>query len=962
MLSVASFGDWIGTLATALFASQQVTGSVAQGSAFSSTIAIRLLPALLLGPVAGVMADRFDRRYTMVICDILRFFVYGSIPVVALFSDSGGLTVTWAVIATFIGETITLLWIPAKEAAVPNLIPKGRLEVSNQLTLITTYGITPILAALALAALDGVVRGPIGGLPDWAEPVQIALWINAFSRAATAAVVFFGIKEISEGHRERKEKNAETSMYRQFVEGWKYIGGTPFVRGLVLGIFGAFAGAGIVIGTARFFTASLGAGDAAFYLLFATLFMGLAIGIGLGPMIVKELSRRRWFGMSIVLASGAVSFLSVAFHLSMALFGALFVGAGAGMAFLAGVTLLGGQVNDEVRGRVFAVVQIGARLVLLLAISLAGLLVGLGSSRTVSAGSLSIDISSTRILLLVAGAIGVWTGISAFRQMDDKRGVPVLADLWSSIRGRPLSPGEDFTRHGIFVVFEGGEGAGKSTQVTRLSEALNEAGHDVVVTREPGATDMGARIRSLVLSNGEGADAPSPRAEALLYAADRAHHVATVVRPALGRGAVVISDRYVDSSLAYQGAGRTLPVQEISWLSSWATGGLKPDLVVLLDIDPNVGLGRVGSRGLGADRLESESRSFHERVRYAFLDLASADPKRYLVLDAARPADEIANAVATRLNAMLTEGDDTHPEPASMTAPPGPDLNAPDLVSPHAGPVSPLAGPDETVVIRTGSGAVATSGSDETIVVRPAAGPDDTVIVRPASADSSNETMVIRPGAGPDDTMVVRPATSPAGSDATMAIPSSGYPNATSSGDPNATMAIPASGDPSATMAIPASGDPNATMAIPPADATVNLPRAAPSDDPNATMVVPPPASDDANATMVVPPSASDDASATMVVPPPVADDATAVVPASGSDETVVVRPASAPDIKAAPDGPAAGSDPDDDVADPDDDAATPAEDEPETPIEVLEDLTGNRARAADDETPPSGPQVGKQP
>ncbi|GAA3347386.1 hypothetical protein GCM10020358_61930 [Amorphoplanes nipponensis] len=878
VLSVASFGDWIGTLATALFASQQVTGSVAQGTAFSSTIAIRLLPALLLGPVAGVMADRFDRRYTMVICDILRFVVYGSIPVVALFSDSGGVTVTWAVIATFIGETITLLWIPAKEAAVPNLIPKGRLEVSNQLTLITTYGITPILAALALAALDGVVRGPIGGLPDWAEPVQLALWINAFSRAATAAVVFFGIKEISEGHRERRERNAQTSMFRQFVEGWRYIGGTPFVRGLVLGIFGAFAGAGIVIGTARFFTASLGAGDAAFYLLFATLFIGLAIGIGLGPMIVKELSRRRWFGMSIVLASGAVGFLSVAFHLSMALFGALFVGAGAGMAFLAGVTLLGGQVNDEVRGRVFAVVQIGARLVLLLAISLAGLLVGLGSSRTISAGSLSVDISSTRILLLVAGVIGVWTGISAFRQMDDKRGVPVLADLWSSIRGRPLSPGEDFTRQGIFVVFEGGEGAGKSTQVTRLSEALAAAGHDVVVTREPGATDMGARIRSLVLANGEGADAPSPRAEALLYAADRAHHVATVVRPALARGAVVISDRYVDSSLAYQGAGRTLPVQEISWLSSWATGGLKPDLVVLLDVDPGVGLSRVTDRGAGADRLESESRSFHERVRYAFLDLASADPKRYLVLDAARPADEIADAVATRLNAMLSEGDDTHPEPASTAVPPGPDLNAPDLADTTV--IPPPTGPNETLVMRTGAAA------DDTIVVRPGAGPDDTMVVRPAAG--SDDTMVVRPGAGPDDTMVVRAAT--AGPDATMALPPSD--------DPNATMAIPPPAD--ATMTIPPRAD--ATMALPPSEA----------DDPNATQVVRP-AGAGPDTTMAVPPVSSSSSSSSSSV----AADAGAVS------------------------------------------AAGEAEDAPETPVEVLEELTGNRAVGAE---PPEARTAGAQP
>jgi dTMP kinase len=143
----------------------------------------------------------------------------------------------------------------------------------------------------------------------------------------------------------------------------------------------------------------------------------------------------------------------------------------------------------------------------------------------------------------------------------------------------------------------------------------------------------------------------------------------------------VISDRYVDSSLAYQGAGRTLPVQEISWLSSWATGGLKPDLVVLLDVDPGVGLGRVDARGLGTDRLESESRAFHERVRYAFLDLAAGDPKRYLVLDAARPAEEIGEVVIGRVKSLFTAGD-SHPAPASTSVPPGPDLDAPDLANP----------------------------------------------------------------------------------------------------------------------------------------------------------------------------------------------------------------------------------------------------------------------------------------
>jgi dTMP kinase len=658
VLGIASYGDWLGLLATSIFASAQVSGSTAKGLAFGGVIAVRLLPALFLGPVAGVLADRFDRRYTMVICDLLRFVLFASIPLVALSGVGGGLVVGWAAVATFLIETITLIWIPAKEAAVPNLIPRARLEVSNQLTLITTYGLTPVLAAFSLSAVDAAVRSITGTEPsNWAEPAQLALWFNSFSRLATAIVVFYGIKEIS-GRAGQRDK--QPSLMRQFVEGWKFISRTPLVRGLVLGIFGAFAGGGVVIGTARFFTQSLDAGDAAFYLLFGALFIGLALGIGLGPMIVRDLSRRRWFGMSIVLAGASVIVLAAAIHLSMAMLGAVLVGAGAGMAFLAGITLLGGEIADEVRGRVFAVVQTGTRIVLMLAIALSSLLVGVGGSRRFVIASLGVSISSTRLLLFAAGMFGIFAGISAFRQMDDKPGVAVLADLWGSMRGRPLSRAEPAAWRGLFVAFEGGEGAGKSTQVEALAAALRGKGRDVVVNREQGATDVGARIRRMVLDH----DTPaSPRAEALLYAADRAHHVATVVRPALARGAVVVSDRYVDSSLAYQGAGRTLPVDEVSWLSSWATGGLKPDLVVLLDVDPSVGLDRVEARGT-ADRLEAESVSFHERVRYAFLDLAANDPKRYLVLDGTRPAEELTAAVAERIAPMLSEPTAAHPPPA----------------------------------------------------------------------------------------------------------------------------------------------------------------------------------------------------------------------------------------------------------------------------------------------------------
>ncbi|HEX6968834.1 MAG TPA: dTMP kinase [Micromonosporaceae bacterium] len=654
VLSVASLGDWLGLLATSVFAATQVQGELAQGLAFGGVIAVRLLPALLLGPVAGVLADRFDRRYTMVICDLLRFVLFASIPLVPLLGAPGGVTVGWAAVATFLIETITLIWIPAKDAAVPNLIPRARLELSNQLSLITTYGVTPVLAAVILSALDGIVRvvAPGGRLPTWAGSAELALYFNAFSRLATALVVLYGIKEIS--GRDGRHPRAE-GLLRQFVDGWRFIGQSSLVRGLVFGIFGAFAAGGVVIGTARFFAASLNAGDAAFYLLFGAIFSGLSVGVGLGPMIVRDLSRRRWFGMSLVLAGASVIALAASIHLSMAMVGAVLVGMGAGMAFLSGITLLGGEVADAVRGRVFAVVQIGARVVLMLAISLSSALVGVAGSWQAAIGDIGISISSTRLLLLAAGLAGIAAGVSAFRHMDDKPGVPVLADLWGSIRGRPLSPGEPRAWQGLFVVFEGGEGAGKTTQVNALADLLRSQGRDVVVTREPGATELGERIRQLVL---HGAGAPTARAEALLYAADRAHHVATMIRPALARGAVVICDRYIDSSLAYQGAGRSLPIDEISWLSNWATGGLKPDLVVLLDIEPAVGLRRAASRGEKADRLEQESVAFHERVRLAFLDLAAADPRRYLVLDASRPAKTISAAVIERVTAMLAAGDD----------------------------------------------------------------------------------------------------------------------------------------------------------------------------------------------------------------------------------------------------------------------------------------------------------------
>lgn len=205
-------------------------------------------------------------------------------------------------------------------------------------------------------------------------------------------------------------------------------------------------------------------------------------------------------------------------------------------------------------------------------------------------------------------------------------------------------------RPGLFITLEGGDGAGKTTQAALLEEWLTDAGRRVVRTREPGGTEVGRLIRDIVLHHrGEVA----ARAEALLYAADRAHHIETVVRPALERGEVVIQDRYLDSSVAYQGAGRVLGTDEVRRLSLWATGDLLPDVTVLLDLDPVVARERLDADDKPFDRLEAEREFFHVRVRREFLALAAAEPERFLVLDATRPPDELAEAVRGRVSTHL---------------------------------------------------------------------------------------------------------------------------------------------------------------------------------------------------------------------------------------------------------------------------------------------------------------------
>ena len=266
------------------------------------------------------------------------------------------------------------------------------------------------------------------------------------------------------------------------------------------------------------------------------------------------------------------------------------------------------------------------------------------------------------------------------------------------------------TARGVFITFEGGDGSGKSTQIQSVREWFESRGREVIVTREPGGTELGTEIRRLVQNGPEDVDA---RTEALLYAADRAYHVATVIGPALERGAVVLGDRYIDSSLAYQGAARSLGVDEIASLSAWATRGLYPSLTFLLDLPPEVGARR---RTDAPDRMERESMDFHERVRHQYLRLADAEPERIVVIDAVGTVDEVFSEIrgvlVERFEGGVATIDEAVDAPSGAPAPEESASSAESSV-PEAAPEPPAP---EASAPRTGSGEQRSSRKPATMV------------------------------------------------------------------------------------------------------------------------------------------------------------------------------------------------------------------------------------------------------
>jgi dTMP kinase len=410
-------------------------------------------------------------------------------------------------------------------------------------------------------------------------------------------------------------------------------------------MLGAFFAAGAVIGLARTFVDDLKAGEAAYGVLFGSVFLGLATGISFGPKVFSQFTRRRLFGASLAISGILLVGLSLVLNLVLAIFITIILGIFSGVTWVSGFTMLGMEVDDEIRGRTFAFVQSLIRVSLVLVLAVSPLIAAAIGEHTYSFRTTTVTYNGAAFTMFFAGIIATIVGVLSYLHMRDRPTVSLWSDIKSAFRGE-LGAMTGQISSGVFISFEGGEGSGKSTQTKLLKEWLERNGETVLLTREPGGTPLGNQLREILLDNKTGVI--SPRAEALMYAADRANHVFAKIKPALDRDEVVITDRYFDSSIAYQGAGRILLPTEVARISRWATESLTPTLTIIMDLPAEIGLARLQS----TDRLESEPLAFHERVRQEYLSLANTDPERFAIIDASLPIEQIHDLIVERVGAI----------------------------------------------------------------------------------------------------------------------------------------------------------------------------------------------------------------------------------------------------------------------------------------------------------------------
>lgn len=636
--AVSSLGDWIGVIAIAVFASR-IGGETAVGAVMTA----RVLPGFVAGPIGGVLADRWDRKKTMITADLIRALVIFSLP----FFQS----LPYLLLASIVLESLTLVWGPAKDASLPNFVPASQLTHANSLSLIAIYGPWPLASIVffSLAALGGFVGDHVpvlSGLQNSRE--ALALWVDSLTFVFSAVMV--STLSIASSRRRVTRFNLDDAR-RDLVEGLKFVRDDRRVRPWLLGIAFTFTAAGGVF--------SLGVGfveevldespDTAFASLIGFLAAGMIIGLVLSGPIARRIQKDVLFSSSILLAGGSLIALASMSSLPPAVSIASALGFFGGIAYSTGYALMQERTADELRGRTFSAAYTLIRIGTLIGLGLFPFLARAIGDHELTTAVGTILLPGSRITLWIAGLVAVGGGFLSMRAIGERG-----ADERAPKRG------------GYFVVFEGGEGAGKTTQMEAFVKWLEARGAEVVTTREPGGTAIGGKIREILLD--PGTIAMDTRTEALLYAADRAQHVAEVIRPQLEAGKVVVSDRFIDSSLAYQGIARGLGLEDIYRISEWAIGGLLPDLVLYLKVDPAAGLRRVGA---ARDRIEQEDAAFHDRVATAYMELARRYPKRFVVIDAGRSQAEVHQSIVETFEDHTGDDDEVELFPGA-TSPPGP--------------------------------------------------------------------------------------------------------------------------------------------------------------------------------------------------------------------------------------------------------------------------------------------------
>ncbi|WP_268220396.1 dTMP kinase [Streptomyces sp. EMB24] len=665
---VGGVGDVLALLVLVLLVLQasvaeQAFGGGYRGAAFAvaTVFGVRILAtllfgAVLLGPLTSLTSQDgpLDRRWTMVGADGLRAALLIVAPLWIDWTPDNALALL--LVTAFVAGVAERFWTVSREGAAPALLPgpppegasirplPDHLDALRRLSLRTGFVAIPLAAlTLVVAALCNNLLGT--GI-EWFGRHQAALasYVAAGLFAASLSVLTF--LELP-GTRTPRPRSPLEGLRRPRHAAGPDKGRTGALALLVVAgssVAGAVAAA---VAVAVLHAKDLGGGPVLFGLMVGALTGGVVVGIRTAPALLPSLSRRRMLALTLAFTGLALLAAGLVPDVTSVLLILALAGAGAGMSANIAHTLLDQETEEQRRSRVTEHLHAAVRVYVGLGAVIAPVVAAAIGPHRLENGKFVFAHGGAAFTLMLVGALLLPVAALVLAKVDDRSGVPLRQDLRDALLGGDdPAPGSAGT--GFFIALEGGDGAGKSTQAEALADWIRSKGHEVVLTREPGATPVGKRLRSILLDVSSAG--LSHRAEALLYAADRAEHVDTVVRPALERGAVVITDRYIDSSVAYQGAGRDLSPTEIARINRWATAGLVPNLTVLLDVSPETARERFTE---APDRLESEPAEFHARVRSGFLTLAAADPGRYLVVDAGQEAEAVTTVIRHRLDRVL---------------------------------------------------------------------------------------------------------------------------------------------------------------------------------------------------------------------------------------------------------------------------------------------------------------------